>query len=188
MSGVLTLVRPNWHPSHAAICQSPTPTPRPAHQILLPAVYDRIALAVNLKSKHMGRREVPGAGEEGQASGKFQTFLLVPRCKNLGHVYFNVSSKASSFLPRDGELNDSSASTPYPPVLETHIWDPPTTQRWTTQEQCLAAHLFSTCSGVDRGWHSVQCWWFLGNTGYVYLNWTSYNHLFLVSREFNGSG
>ena len=109
--------------------QSPTPTPRPAHQILLPAVYDRIALAVNLKSKHMGRREVPGAGEEGQASGKFQTFLLVPRCKNLGHVYFNVSSKASSFLPRDGELNDSSASTPYPPVLETHIWDPPTTQR-----------------------------------------------------------
>ena len=85
----------------------PNPTLRPAYQILLPAVYDRIALAVNIKSKHMGRTEVPGAGEEGQASAKFQTFLLVPRCKNLGHVYLNISSKASSFLPQDGELNET---------------------------------------------------------------------------------
>ena len=96
-----------YHGTKRNVSYSTPPPLRPAYQILFPAVYDHIALAVNLKSKHMGRREVPGAGEEGQASGKFQTFLLVPRCKNLGHVYFNVSSKASSFLPQDGELNET---------------------------------------------------------------------------------
>lgn len=98
----------------------------------------------------MGRREVPGGGEEGQASAKFQTFLLVPRCKNLGHMYFNVSSKASSFLPQDGELNETLLCLHSLPSCSwnTHM-GPPTTRRWTTQEQCLAAHLILH---VFRGW------------------------------------
>lgn len=83
---------PCWYPP------TPHPHPRPAYHILLPAVYDHIALAVNLKANTWGG-EVPEVGRKDKRQPKFQTFLLVPRCKNLGHMYFNVSSKASSFLP-----------------------------------------------------------------------------------------
>ena len=51
------------------------------------------------KSLELGRKD--------KRQRSIQTFLLVPRCKNLGHVYLNVSSKASSFLPQDGELNET---------------------------------------------------------------------------------
>jgi hypothetical protein len=56
----------NCHPSHPGIYLSHPR--RQAHQLLLSAVYDHTALAVNIKSEHVGEQEVGELGRKNKHS------------------------------------------------------------------------------------------------------------------------
>lgn len=116
----------------------------------------------------MGRRESLEVGRKRTSVSQVSDIFASAQVqKPWSHVFQRLIKGLIFSSPGwRAEWNTPVPPLPYPPVLETHIWDPPTTRRWTTQEQCLAAHLILHVFRADQGWHSVQCWWFLGNTGY----------------------